>query len=235
MKAAVLRVLPIGLALSPIGFLFGVLAAQAKWTAADVLLLSTFGFTGSGQFAFLAFTQQGIESVGLLVIFMVILSMNLRYVPMALSASRPLETSNWQKFLLSHCLADESYATETKDDDVRTRATIRIGILLFWMLSTLAGCAMAALLPGTVSSQLAGLTFPISAILFALSLMNVIGYVGGEVLSSKHRSTTTLAAVVSAAGVALLLIQVLGERYFWIPSIFASWLILSRARRITAQ
>jgi predicted branched-subunit amino acid permease len=37
----------------PAGLLFCVLASKAHWTAIDVLLISAFGFTGSGQFALL--------------------------------------------------------------------------------------------------------------------------------------------------------------------------------------
>src|SRR6218665_3151177 len=109
MKSAFIRILPVGLALSPIGFLFGVLAAPMNWGTMDVLLLSTIGFTGSGQFAFLSFPQQGIQTIGLFVVFVVILSMHLRYIPMSLSASQPLDNSPFGKLVLHPHLFPENF------------------------------------------------------------------------------------------------------------------------------
>ncbi|MCW5238879.1 AzlC family ABC transporter permease [Verminephrobacter eiseniae] len=233
MKSAFIRILPVGLALSPIGFLFGVLAAQMNWSTMDVLLLSTIGFTGSGQFAFLSFAQQGIQTIGSFVIFVVILSMNLRYIPMSLSASQPLDTSPFCKFVLSHCLADESYATEKKDDDLKSRIVIRISLFLFWVLSTVAGCALAVFLPQSIGNELAGLTFPVNAILFALSLMNVLSYVRNDIVQAARWTITSVLGPVISLAVAFILIKTIGERYFWIPSIMACYLTLSRTKRST--
>jgi predicted branched-subunit amino acid permease len=228
MKSSFYRAAPIGVALTPIGFLFGILAAQAKWTASDVFLLSTIGFTGSGQFAFLGFTQQGSEAIGLGAIFMIILSMNLRYIPMSMSASQPLKTSIVHKIILSHCLADESYATEGINDDLRSRTIIRISIFFFWILSTVAGCTFATLLPKSITNELTGLTFPVSAILFSLSLMNVMTYVKNDLAKTGLWSITGPLASLAAA---LIFVEILGERYFWLPSIFVSYFILSRIRK----
>ena len=49
--------------------------------------MSLIGLMGSGQFTYLGFVNQGMESVGYLTAFIVILSINLRYIPMGLSAS----------------------------------------------------------------------------------------------------------------------------------------------------
>jgi predicted branched-subunit amino acid permease len=232
MKSAFFRTIPVGLALTPVGLLFGILAAQAKWSAADVFLLSVIGFTGSGQFAFLGFTQQGGETIGLSVIFMIILSMNLRYIPMSLSASQPLKASTFHKTILSHCLADESYAMERQSDDLRSRTAIRISIFLFWILSTVAGCAFAALLPNSITNELTGLTFPVSAILFALSLMNVITYIKHDMARAGRWST--IGPLLSLAA-AITLVEILGERYFWLPSIFASYFILRWVRKAASS
>lgn len=225
MTGTIQRVFPVSLALSPIGFLFGVLAAQADWSALDVLFLSVVGFTGSGQFAFLGFFQQGVHTVGLAVVFLVILSMNLRYVPMALSASRPLQAPALYKTVLSHCLADESYATEQKTDDVRSRFLIRMSVFLSWVVSTTAGCYLSTFLPASVSKALVGFTFPISAILFSMSGLNLLSYVFDQGPASKSRARD----VVLCVAVALVLMAVLGERYFWIPSIVLCYAILARS------
>jgi predicted branched-subunit amino acid permease len=231
MKSALVRVLPVGLALSPVGFLFGVLAAQTHWKIVDVFLLSTLGFTGSGQFAFLAFTQQGVESIGVLVIFVVILSMNLRYIPMSLSASQPLRSSFVCKLAMSHCLADESYATEKKEDGIESRAVIRAGVFLFWVVSTVAGCALASYLPASINSILAGLTFPVSAILFALGFMNVLAYVQSRVTLAGRRKLLSVVSLLACFAVVAITIQAFGERFFWLPSIAVCYILLSQVQR----
>lgn len=112
MKELLKRIIPVGITLFPIGVFFGLLAAQANWSVIEVFLMSIIGFTGSGQFAFLGFANQGLQDISLFTVFLVILSMNLRYIPMSLSATQPLKTSILNKFFLAHWLADESYASE---------------------------------------------------------------------------------------------------------------------------
>lgn len=228
MKSSILRVLPVGLALAPVGILFGVLAEQAHWSAAGVFLLSAIGFTGSGQFAFLAFSQQGAASTGMLAIFLVILSMNLRYIPMSLSASQPLKISAPWKLLLAHCLADESYATERNTDDLKSRVVIRMGIFLFWIASTVAGCALASFLPDSVSNVLTGLTFPVSAILFALSFMHVMHYVIDSRTRLRESGTRCVIAILICLLISVALVAIFGEKYFWIPSILLCYLVLTK-------
>ncbi|MEM5371153.1 AzlC family ABC transporter permease [Paraburkholderia azotifigens] len=228
MKSTIFRVLPVGLALAPVGFLFGVLAAQAHWSTTGVLLLSSIGFTGSGQFAYLALSQQGIASTGIFAVFLVILSMNLRYIPMSLSASQPLKLSVPWKFVLAHCLADESYATERGSDSIRSRVIIRIGIFLFWVASTVAGCALAAWLPDSLSRTLSGLTFPVSAILFALSFGNVMQYVLNGTRSGGGAGIRPLGVLFACVLTSVSLVFLLGAKYFWIPSILSCYLILTK-------
>lgn len=216
------RALPVGLALAPIGLLFGVLAAQSRWTVLDVLLMSVVGFSGSGQFAFLGFFNQGLANVGLLAAFLVILSINLRYIPMSLSATQPLKTSPLKRLFLAHWLADESYATERLEDDLRTRAVIRGAILLAWVVSTVAGVALASSLPGSVGKALAGLTFPVSAILVALSFSHVRHYCA-QGFGGRARRTARAGACFAAA---LVLMKLVGAKYFWLPSIGLSYWLL---------
>ena len=223
LNAAFRRALPVGLALAPIGALFGILAAQNNWKVLDVFLLSLIGFSGSGQFAFLGFTSQGLAHVGLFAVFLIILSINLRYIPMSLSASQPLQTSLLKKLFLSHCLADESFAIERADDDVRTRATIRAVILLFWVLPAVAGTGLAALVPASINRVLTGLTFPVNAILVALSFAHVRSYcVGASGVNA--RRIIYIGCCVFAA---VLLMKLAGAKYFWLPSIAASYLMLT--------
>lgn len=222
MKLALQRVFPVGLALMPIGALFGILAAQASWNVLDVFLISFIGFTGSGQFTFLLFSNQGLENVGLFSVFLIIFSINLRYIPMSLSASQPLPTSDFNKFFLAHWLADESYATEETYDDVKTRFVIRISIVLFWSFSTVIGVLLAFILPQFVNNLLVGLTFPVSVILSVLSFSRIKSYIVHKFEQKKQRLVQVMFCLVAA----MVFITILGSEYFWIPSIIVSYLLL---------
>jgi predicted branched-subunit amino acid permease len=217
---ALKRAVPVGIALFPVGLLFGVLANQVGWRPNDILLMSLIGFTGSGQFALLKFVQEG---VGYAVTFLIILCMNLRYVPMALSASRPLKIGAGRKFFMSHFVSDESYAAERRDDNIRQRAAIRLTIVFFWTASTVTGVVSAGYLPEQLSPYILGLTFPISALLFLLSALNVFSFVSDRASLLRSR----IAAVAICTCISLGLIAVLGQRYFWIPGIVVSFLVLN--------
>jgi predicted branched-subunit amino acid permease len=227
LRSALHRATPVGIALFPVGLLFGVLAEQVGWRATDILLMSLIGFTGSGQFALLKFVQEG---VGYAVAFLVILCMNLRYVPMALSASRPLPLSGVRKFLMSHFVSDESYAAERRGDSVLQRAVVRAIIVFFWTSSTVCGVVAAAYVPEAAKPYVIGLTFPISALLFLLSALNVLGFVraGGSRIGGR------VAAVVASALISLAFMGVLGTRYFWIPGIVVSFFLLGTTWRARA-
>jgi len=223
-RSALQRATPVGIALFPVGLLFGVLAEQVNWRATDILMMSLIGFTGSGQFALLKFVQEGVSYA---VAFLVILCMNLRYVPMALSASRPLPLTGLRKLMMSHFVSDESYAAERRDDNVTQRAVVRATIVFFWASSTVCGVVAAAYVPEVAKPYVIGLTFPISALLFLLSALNVIGFVraAGALVSGR------VAAVVASTLVSLGLMALLGTRYFWIPGIAASFFLLGATWR----
>ena len=106
------RIMPVVLALSPIGLLFGILAGQADWSFLDVFFMSLIGFTGSGQFTYLGFAHPDNDTIEYFTVFLIILGINLRYIPMSLSASSSISGSIFIKTVLSHWLADESYAVE---------------------------------------------------------------------------------------------------------------------------
>lgn len=227
MQNAINRIIPVGVTLFPIGLLFGLLAAQADWSAIEVFLMSIIGFTGSGQFAFLGLANQGLQHIGLFTVFLIILSMNLRYIPMSLSATAPLKTSKLKKFFLAHWLADESYASEKIDDTIANRAIIRIILMIFWVVSSSSGVVLASLLPDTIKDALNGVTFPVSAILAALSFANIYGYVTEE---EKIKIERVLYILIVVALI-LLMQMILGMVYFWLPSIMLSYFILLISRR----
>jgi len=230
-KTPFARILPVVVALAPIGFLFGVLAGQADWSAWGVLAMALFGFTGSGQFTYLGFAHPDNAQMEYLAVFLVILGINLRYIPMSMSSSAHLGGGRFIKAALAHWLADESYATERAPDGTRQRAVIRLSVVVFWTLSTVCGALLSGVLPPAVQEILSGMTFPISAILILLSVDNILAYLkrhGGEG-GVKHRYArqkwlATGACVIASS----LCIAVIGARYFWLPAIALCYFILVR-------
>jgi len=218
-----MKVIPVGMALAPIGILFGILASQENWSAIEVFLMSLIGFTGSGQFTFLGFVNQGLEEVGYITAFVVILSINLRYIPMNLSATNHLHTTKLNKAWLGHWLADESYAIEKIEYNIKSKIIIRLTIVIFWALSTSFGVLIAQYIPNSATQLLVGLTFPVSAILILLSISNILE------LSKSHRQKIRLALCFIVSTIMILLI---GATYFWIPSIVICYLLLSYKKDI---
>lgn len=206
---ALARSAPVGLALFPVGVLFGLLAGQSGWKPAEVLLLGLLGFSASGQFAYLMLTS---EQVRWSLIFAIILLMNLRYIPMSLTAARDLGGGVARRAFLAHVLSDESYAVELSSDDRQSRVIIRCSILASWVTSTVMGVALSGLLSGEIRAAVGRLSFfPASALLITLGLARVRGFV-------HQRARLGLWASVSSGLVALGFIAVLGQRYFWLPS-----------------
>ncbi len=221
--SVVAKVIPIGLTLFPIGLLFGLLAAQVNWSAIDVLLMSIIGFTGSGQFAYLGFSSNGIDNSSIIVVFSLILGMNLRYIPMTLTASTPINVNFIGKVSLAHWLADESYALESKGDSVRDKGIIRIGILLFWCTSTVTGVLLESYLPQAVLNGLKDSTFPINAVLFSLGFINAKKFFTGF----NHSRLWLALTIIFCCGISIFLFLLIGSVYFWPFSIVLVYIILS--------
>ncbi len=230
-KAAFARIAPVGLALSPIGMLFGVLAAQAGWGLPEVLLMGLFGFSGSGQFAYLGFAHPDRSQVEYLTVFLIIIGINLRYIPMSLSASASISGGTFAKGMLAHWLADESYAIERKSDGRREKTIIRLSIVFFWTLSTVCGVLLAGVLPAMAMEILRGLTFPISAILILLSLDNIFAFLrlGSASAGKKIFVTKKSFALLFCIGVSLVCILLIGPKYFWLPAIVIGYAVLTGA------
>jgi predicted branched-subunit amino acid permease len=219
------KIFPVALALLPIGFLFGLLAGQAHWSALDVFLISSLGFTGSGQFTFLSLSTNPLSSTDIFFAFLIILSLNLRYVPMSLSASRDIKTSFGIRMGLAHLLADESYALEQPKDTLKDKTLIRLCIFGVWVGSTVIGVLAADLIPSTIQDQLSGFTFPISAILFALALINIFSFL------QQYPHAFKWLSVVICFIASFACLYFLGTRYFWIPSIAMCFALLTYLNR----
>ncbi|MCL1961354.1 MAG: AzlC family ABC transporter permease [Desulfovibrionaceae bacterium] len=214
--AAFVRAAPAGLALVPVGLLFGVLAAQANWNALEVLLFSMLGFSGSGQFALLPLAGQG---MGFLTLLLVAVSINSRYVPIAFIAASRLPRVPVRRVLLAHLLGDEAYAVERDHDASVSVLAIRLTIYGAWVLSTVAGVLAAGLLPRSLPGGI-NLGFPGSVVLLALSFGQLKARVP-RIAAPWHRRLVEIGLCITAA---ILLFAWLGPVWFWLPSIaFSSW------------
>lgn len=214
---AFLRAVPTGVALLPIGMLFGVLAAQANWGAVDVLIFSLLGFSGSGQFALLPLADQGL---GILTMLLMAISINCRYIPIAFTTSSRLPRHPVRRAFFAHLLGDEAYAVERPHDPHASILAIRLTIYGAWVLSTLIGAFATELIPHSLLVEDINLGFPASAVLLVLSLGQLKARVP-QISASWRRRLLEIGLCVA---VALLLFTLLGRAWFWLPSIgFSTW------------
>jgi predicted branched-subunit amino acid permease len=215
--AAFIRAVPTGITILPIGMLLGVLAAQANWSAVDVLLLSAFGFSGSGQFALLPLADKGI---GFMTMLLMALSINSRYIPIAFATASRLPNASGSRAFIAHLLGDEAYALEHERDAKTSILTIRLTIYVFWVLSCVIGVFFASLIPRSLLDTGNNFGFPASVVLLALSFGQIKARVPQIEASWRRR----ILEVGLCVAIALLLFMLLGKVWFWLPSIaFSIW------------
>lgn len=210
------RAAPTGLAVVPVGMLFGILAAQANWGTLEVLIFSALGFSGSGQFALLPLAEQGL---GFLTMLLVAISINSRYVPVAFSATARLPPEPVQRAFMAHLVGDEAYALENERDTVTAVLTTRLTIYGAWVTSTVAGALAASFVPRAWVDGM-NLGFPASVVLLVLSFRQLKLRIP-KIAAPWRRCLLELAICIV---VALLLLTVLGKTWFWLPSMaFSTW------------
>ncbi|WP_372057625.1 AzlC family ABC transporter permease [Tistrella bauzanensis] len=218
------RIWPVSLALTPVGLLFGILAAAQGWAVYEIAVVSLIGFTGSGQFVWLRLAGEG---GGTIAAFAIILLINLRYLPMILTVSAPFRGLGPLKGVAAHMVSDESYAIEQPGDVRPARWMIRAGVFMTWAVSTTLGGLILPLITGTEAAALLALLafFPASLLLFILSALRLEGVSRRADGSLSGRMTMTITA---AAVVALGLYLVLGSQWFWLPSILVCAVLVDR-------
>jgi predicted branched-subunit amino acid permease len=223
---AVRRVAPTALAIVPVSMLFGVLAARADWTVLEVLAVSLLGFSGSGQFALLPLAE---ANAGFLTMLLVTASINSRYLPIAYASSARLPTTIAKRAFTAHILGDEAYATEHESDSWRTIICIRAVIFATWVGSGIAGAVLGQFIPLDWIGEGVNLGFPASVVLMYLSMSQLRSRLWLPQCNARDRSSLHGFAGL-CAGVALLLINLVGPLYFWIPSIFIATVLLGRSK-----
>lgn len=211
------RVYPTAISIIPVGLLFGILAAKAHWQAIDVLFISAFGFTGSGQFALLPLSTQG---AGFLTMLLVAISINCRYIPIAFTTSSRLPENKYHRLYLGHLLGDEAYAIEKSSDSHTSIIIIRTTIFIAWVLSNITGLYVAQFIPQQLINPSLNLGIAASLALLYLSFNQLKNHL----LSSKQKRL--LIGLVVCIALATIIINLLGTVYFWLPSIIISTWIL---------
>ena len=211
------RAAPTALTLIPICLLLGVLAAKTNWSLLEMLLFSALGFSGSGQFALLPLAEQGF---GVFTMLVVAVSINIRYVPIALTTVSRLPREPLPRAFTAHLLGDEAYALEHECDTFAAVLVTRLTIYLTWVTATVAGVLIASLIPGTWFGPGINLGFPASVVLLVLCFGQIKARVP-RIAAPWRRRLLELALCVA---VALLLLTTLGKTWFWLPSIaFSVW------------
>lgn len=221
--SALRRAAPAALAIIPVSMLFGMLAQRADWSLLEVALVGLLGFTGSGQFAALPLAQSG---AGFFTLLLVTASINSRYLPIAFTSSSRLPRGFLRKAGTAHMLGDEAYATEHERDAPGTVLAIRATIFLTWVVAGVLGALLSKLLPAEWIGNEVNLGYPASVVLMYLSLVQLRARL--NVIRERQLGVLLLSAVCVV--LALLLINVLGPVYFWIPSVLIATAVLTRAK-----
>ncbi len=209
------QAMAVAIGLFPIGLLFGIVAQQNYWTWSDVLFLSVFGFSASGQFFYLKLES---EQASLASIFFVVLMLNIRYVPMSLAAWNSLDSGKrLLRIVSAHFISDESFAIEPKMSHFPMRIQVRAIIFTAWILSTVLGVITGQLIPSewiSLSSQY--LLFPATAILAILAAKRIDHAIthNDQFMMSKK-----LMLILGCASFSIGVLYVVGKDIFWIPGI----------------
>lgn len=198
--AGVRRALPLCLAVSAYGLVFGLLARQAGLSPLEVLLMSGLVYAGSSQFVALGLWSQPLPLAGIALTALVV---NLRYLLMA-AALRPWldGLGRIKAYGSAFFLVDENFAlTAAGAGGGGSRADFFLGsgliLYLFWLASTLAGRLAGGLVPDPARW---GLDFAFSAAFLAL-------------LIGLWRGKSDLLPWLVAAGVSILAAKLLPGKW----------------------
>ncbi|MEW5784912.1 MAG: AzlC family ABC transporter permease [Bacillota bacterium] len=182
---------PIIMGYIPIGFAFGVLAAESGIGLAGAVAMSVFVYAGSSQFIALGLIESGaaVSALGLTV-FLV----NLRHMLMSASLAPYLgRFKGWQQALFSYELTDESFgvhsaALRSRINPSPTRMiSLNMCAQLSWVGSSAAGAWVGSRL--FFDTAVFGLDYALPAMFIALLVL--------QVESRRHLCIALLAAALS--------------------------------------
>ena len=202
---------PIGIAAFAFGVSYGVLARSAGMGRVAPVVMSLTTFAGSAQFAAASILGAG---GGLVTAVVAAVLLNLRYVPIGLSAATALQGPWWRRLLTAQLLVDESWAIAQRDGRFDRQLMVGAGLLLLvgWTTGTAVGAFAGDLVADPESL---GLDAAFPALFLALLWPQV-----GE--------RSRLLAAVAGAVIALALMPFTGAG---VPIVAASLACLIGARR----
>lgn len=167
-KRGVRLILPVAASVYAYGSVYGVLARQAGMSLPEATLTSSLVFAGSAQFIILELWHSPLPAATLILTTLVV---NLRHVLMGI-ALQPWfsQLSRTQKYLSAFFLTDENWALSMRELRQGYRdAAILLGsglvVFIAWVLATVTGHTMGALLPDPARW---GLDFAFLAVFLAL-------------------------------------------------------------------
>jgi len=165
--------LPVVLGYLPIGFAYGVLAANTGLTIVETVALSIFVFAGSSQLIAVALFAQGIHPLSIVLTTLIV---NLRHLLMSASLSPHMK--KWKKIeIAGFCfeLTDETFAVHSLrfnkgDTSARTAMSINLVCQVAWI----AGSLLGALAGNSITDvKVFALDYALPAMFIALLLMQV--------------------------------------------------------------
>lgn len=140
------RAWPLAVAVGGFGLTYGVLARQAGFGAAAVVVFSVATFAGSAQFAAVSIISDGGTAVAAIV---AALLLNARYLPIGLSLAPHLPGGPLTRAAQGQVAVDESWAVSHQGGgryDARLLVGAGVSIYLAWVLCSIVGVAAGSVL-----------------------------------------------------------------------------------------
>jgi 4-azaleucine resistance transporter AzlC len=165
--------LPVVLGYLPIGFAYGVLAANTGLSIVQTVALSLFVFAGSSQLIAVALFAQGIHPLSIVLTTLIV---NLRHLLMSASLSPHMK--KWKKIeIAGFCfeLTDETFAVHSlRFNKGDTSAGTAMAINLVCQVAWIVGSLLGALAGNSITDvKVFALDYALPAMFIALLLMQV--------------------------------------------------------------
>lgn len=167
--------LPIVFGYIPIGIAYGVVAAQAGLSTAEVVAMSLIVFAGSSQFIAAGMIGAGVGAWPIVVTTFLV---NLRHMLMSASLAVPFRSiPRALQAVLAYWITDESFVVSSTALAAREATTayvagLEITAYLAWAASSLAGAALGSLVSGIANL---GIDYALPAMFIALLVMQIKG------------------------------------------------------------
>ncbi|NJN59428.1 MAG: branched-chain amino acid ABC transporter permease [Leptolyngbyaceae cyanobacterium SL_5_9] len=131
----------------PIAMSYGAIAVQSGLSPLSTVGMSAWVYAGASQFAAVEGVRQNLSGVSILVTMLII---NLRHIPMSLSAHKVYQRFSWgQQWILSHGLIDETFALEMTDKPRPFAYYLGMHLCCWasWLAGSWLGCQVGMQLP----------------------------------------------------------------------------------------